>query len=115
MPQVKDKTSISVTELNELLGSAKAPVVVDVRSSREYKAGHIPGAIHLPFWTAPFQHEKIKAGHQATLVLTCAHGPRAKVAKFFLGRAGFRQVMYLDGHMVAWKGANLPLARPKTA
>lgn len=105
----KERTTISVAELNTFLQSGTAPLVVDVRSPFEYRAGHIPGAVNIPFWATPFRHAKITAGPTDPLVLTCAHGPRAKVAKFFLARAGFQRVMYLDGHMVAWKNAALPL------
>jgi rhodanese-related sulfurtransferase len=28
--------------------SGPAPVIIDVRDGEEYRAGHIPGAIHIP-------------------------------------------------------------------
>jgi len=105
----KRRTTISVTELHKSLQSGKAPFIIDVRSAFEYSAGHIPGAVNIPFWATPFRHSQIKAASTDPLVLTCAHGPRAKMAKFFLVRAGFQHVMCLDGHMMAWKNAALPL------
>lgn len=39
---------ISASELKRLLGSVQ---VIDVRTAREYRRGHIPGARHLPFYT----------------------------------------------------------------
>ena len=32
------------------IAAGTAPVIVDVRSAAEYDDGHVPGAIHLPFW-----------------------------------------------------------------
>ena len=32
------------------IDNGTAPVVVDVRSKKEFDEGHVPGAIHLPFW-----------------------------------------------------------------
>lgn len=103
------KSAISAAELNTSLQTGRAPCIIDVRSAREYKTGHIPGAVNIPFWATPFRHATINAALADPVVLTCAHGPRAKMAKFFLTRAGFQHVMYLDGHMVAWKKAALPL------
>src|SRR5262249_60488562 len=33
--------------------SGSAPVIVDVRTQREYDRGHVPGASHIPFYTPP--------------------------------------------------------------
>ena len=33
------------------IDAGTAPVIVDVRTRREYEAGHVPGAIHVPFYT----------------------------------------------------------------
>ena len=37
-------------ELLEQIKKGQAPTVVDVRSGGEYQAGHVPGAINIPFW-----------------------------------------------------------------
>lgn len=39
---------ITGDELDEALKDGAAPVIVDVRSEKEYRAGHLPGAIHIP-------------------------------------------------------------------
>jgi hydroxyacylglutathione hydrolase len=110
-----DGKTISPQELQKLFGSQAAPVVVDVRSGWEYKIGHIPGAVHLPFWSALFRHENIGASPQTPLVLTCAHGPRAMLARYLLSRVGFQNMRLLNGHMVAWKRSNMPLTKKHAA
>lgn len=40
----------------ELAGAIKGgtpPIIVDVRSGKEFQAGHLPGAIHLPLDELP--------------------------------------------------------------
>lgn len=100
---------MTAAELNELIQSGRAPVIVDVRSSREYKAGHVPGAIHLPFWLAFARADEIDAPKDAPLVVYCAHGPRAGIGKAALLLEGFTQVRYLQGHMTGWYRAGLPI------
>lgn len=96
----------------ELLAQIKQghpPLIVDVRSTYEYRYSHVPGAIHIPFWSA-FSTKKL-AGHKKnqTIVLYCEHGPRAVVAKFAFSLSGFQNISNLAGHMTAWKKAGLPV------
>ena len=48
-PQPSEAPSISAVELHDKRTSGKAPVVIDVRTPAEYAAGHVPGAINIPF------------------------------------------------------------------
>lgn len=99
---------------NELLAQIKQgnpPIIVDVRSTGEYQAGHVPGAIHIPFWTA-FTTDKMDGYNKADeVVMYCAHGPRAGIAKLAFYLAGFDKLSYLAGHMTGWYGANLPVEK----
>ena len=106
-----DRTHISATELEQLINQGTAPAIIDVRSSYEYRAGHIPGAIHIPFWSALFRVDEINAPKDKPVVVYCAHGPRAGLGKFALIRAGYTEVLYLDGHMTGWYKAGLPVEK----
>lgn len=100
-------------ELLKLIEKKQPPIIVDVRSGSEYKAGHVKGAIHLPFWTA-FTSDKMDGYEKnKTIVLYCQHGPRAGVAKLALALAGFKNINYLAGHMTAWQKARLPVELAK--
>jgi rhodanese-related sulfurtransferase len=102
-------THITATELNTLIKSGHSPLIVDVRSNREYRAGHVPGAIHLPFWLAYARADEIDAPKDELVIVYCAHGPRAGIGKAALVREGFTQVRYLQGHMKEWNKAGLPV------
>ena len=106
-----DRTHISATDLEQLIAQGTAPTIIDVRSSYEYRAGHIPGAIHIPFWSALFRVDEINAPKDEPIVVYCAHGPRAGLGKFALTRAGYTEVLYLDGHMSGWNKAGLPVEK----
>ncbi len=104
-----DKTHISRQQLLDAITTGHAPVIIDVRSQSEYDSGHVPGAIHVPFWRA-FSPEQLEpVGPEQVLVVYCAHGPRAGIAKFSLRLSGYDNILYLDGHMSAWQEAGLPL------
>jgi rhodanese-related sulfurtransferase len=80
-----------------------APVIVDVRTRREYEAGHVPGAIHVPFYTLLVRQDDVPGPRERPVVVYCEHGPRAGVARLALRMTGFTDVRYLDGHMAGWK------------
>src|SRR3972149_1610436 len=78
--------SISPQELQARIAKGDAPLVVDVRTPEEFRAGHIPGAINVP-------HDQV-AAHAAELsgergvALYCMKGPRARLRARAPGRAG---------------------------
>jgi rhodanese-related sulfurtransferase len=98
---------ITPSELLERIDRGQAPTVLDVRSSWEFKRGHVPGAIHMPFWTIGAHLGEISASPDDEIVVYCGHGPRAWRAGGVLGRHGFTRVTYLQGHMHAWRQAQL--------
>jgi rhodanese-related sulfurtransferase len=102
-------THISATDLEQRIKSGTAPVIIDVRSAYEYRKGHIPGAIHMPFWQSFFLANDLTAPGDRPVVVYCQHGPRAVIARFALRQAGHTDVRYLDGHMSGWEHAGLPL------
>lgn len=91
------------------LGSDEEPLLLDVRSEYEYRSGHIPGAIHFPFWKAPWNIARVQPLPGQDVVVYCEHGPRASMAGAVLKRAGVKRVLYLKGHMSAWRKASLPM------
>ncbi len=105
----EESDHMTPSELLERIDSGQPPVILDVRSGWEYEKGHVPGAIHLPFYSAYFRRGEIPAGHDEPLVVYCEHGPRAGVAAFALRQAGFKKVIYLQGHMSRWRKDGLPI------
>ncbi|MCF7970371.1 MAG: rhodanese-like domain-containing protein [Methylococcaceae bacterium] len=105
------ESHIQQTELLALLQADNTPAIIDVRSSMEYKAGHIPRAQHIPFWQSFTSDALDTYDKQNELILYCEHGPRAGIAKFAYFLAGFENIRYLEGHMTAWRSANLPMDR----
>lgn len=88
-------------ELEKLLGKKSQPLIVDVRTPLEFRAGHIPGARNIPFEKVWGKRQALKREGRA-LLLCCEHGPRAWLAGGLLKLAGLK-VDHLSGHMMKWK------------
>jgi glyoxylase-like metal-dependent hydrolase (beta-lactamase superfamily II)/rhodanese-related sulfurtransferase len=77
-------------ELLRQLGAGD--VVLDVRRTDEYDAGHLAGAVNLPLHELLFRMDEIPAGK---VWVHCASGYRSGVAASLLQRAG-RDVVHVD-------------------
>jgi rhodanese-related sulfurtransferase len=99
---------MTASNLLALISAGTAPAVLDVRSTAEFTRGHVPGALHIPFWKLLNRPTRIPIPLDEPLVVYCGHGPRAWIAGAALRRRGFRRVEYLEGHMSQWRRAGLP-------
>lgn len=103
--------TISATELSARRASGNAPAVIDVRSAEEYAAGHIPGALNIPFDQVAKRIAEVDAPHGVALY--CMVGPRARKGESALLRAGYTSVLHLEGGLAAWQAAGLPVESEK--
>jgi rhodanese-related sulfurtransferase len=102
---------VTAEDLLERIRTARAPVIVDVRSKDEFEAGHVPGALNIPFHAAGSRAGEIPAGRDDEVVVYCERGPRAWIAGAALKRRGFRRIAYLKKHMARWRALGLPQQR----
>jgi rhodanese-related sulfurtransferase len=100
---------MKASELAERITANRAPTVIDARSGMEFHHGHIPGAIHAPVLTILLKRARLPEDRKAELVITCEHGPRALMVKRLLAIYGYRNATLLEGHMLGWRRAGLPL------
>ena len=100
--------SISAADLLAQIEAGHPPVILDVRSRREFEKGHVPGARHMPFWAVSMRHGDIPGSRTDPIVIYCGHGPRAALAASLLRRAGFQRLEFLEGHMSGWISSQLP-------
>lgn len=101
--------SITPSEIQARRESGTAPVVIDVRTPEEYGAGHIPGAVNIPFDQVAERISEVETPHGVALY--CMVGPRARKGEAALLAAGHESVLHLEGGMAAWQAAGLPIVQ----
>lgn len=99
---------VSAADVKKSLGSADAPVLLDVREPNETNLGRIPGAIVIPRGT---MEGKIEAAvpRDADLVIYCGGGNRSAFAADTLQQMGYTRVASMAGGWGAWVGAGGPV------
>jgi len=103
--------TIAPEELRAQIDLGSAPVILDVRTAGEYEAGHVPGAVNVPFHRLLIAAPPGIDARDAPVVVYCGHGPRARIALGGLRRRGFTNVCLLDGHWAEWRRLEFPEAR----
>jgi hydroxyacylglutathione hydrolase len=100
-------SSYPVTDFAGLAAAWGGPgqVVLDVRRPDEWRAGHLAGAVHIPFWELEPRAGEVPAGE---VWVHCASGFRASIGASLLARAG-RQVVHVDDHWERAQEAGLPV------
>jgi hydroxyacylglutathione hydrolase len=100
-------SQMTVSELNARLTSGEVEVL-DVRRGPEWEAAHIENATWWPldnFKIAPPEMDR-----NASIAVHCKSGYRSMIACSLLQRAGFRNVVNVNGGFDAWQEAKLPTA-----
>jgi rhodanese-related sulfurtransferase len=102
---------VSRPDLQARIASGSLPPIVDVRSASEFAESHVPGAVHVSFYSLLFRLDELPEtrGEEQPLVVYCEHGPRAGLARAQLWLAGVDPVLFMEGHMTAWKEDGLPV------
>jgi rhodanese-related sulfurtransferase len=103
---VEELERITADELAQRLASPRPPVVLDVRTEREWTAGHIGGSVNLPL--ARLVQRVGELPVDSPLVSHCASGYRSAIAASVLLREGRDEVADLAGGMGAWTAMTRP-------
>jgi rhodanese-related sulfurtransferase len=74
--------------------------VLDVRTPEEYAAGHVPGAVNVPYDQVASRLAQIPKDKD--VVLYCKSGRRAGLAADVLAANGYTKLEHLQGDIQAW-------------
>lgn len=90
----------------------KPAVIIDVRTPQEFAAGHIDGAVNIPFDRIGQGIQSIKGlKKDSTILVYCRSGRRSGIAKTTLEQRGFKQI--LDGGGMESLAHNLKVCTTK--
>nr|WP_155440012.1 rhodanese-like domain-containing protein [Pseudoduganella ginsengisoli] len=100
----------SPQEVTLLINRTKA-AIVDIRDAAAYANGHLPEAKHIPAGELANRTGELDKFKNRTIVVVCQQGARAFGAAKTLEKAGYENVVVLEGGQAAWETAGLPLAK----
>src|SRR5918999_3172922 len=112
--QIKSQIDeVDPSEVRPHLGNGL--VLVDVRESTEWDAGHIPGAKHVPRGYLESRIDGVVPDRSQHVVLYCASGQRsALAAKTLKDLLGYENVESMTGGITLWKDRGYEVEVPKS-
>ena len=72
-------------------------LIVDVRTSNEFNAGHIPNAINFDWYDDEFLTNMKQLNQKNEIYLYCQTDSRSNEAAIFLSKNGFKKVINITG------------------
>jgi rhodanese-related sulfurtransferase len=99
---------LSVTEFSAKVAEAGV-ITLDVRTPGEFAEGYIEGARLIDFQSDTFENEIAALDKNATYAVYCRSGNRSGQAVKVMHDAGFHNVYNLNGGVIDWANAGLPL------
>jgi rhodanese-related sulfurtransferase len=101
-------TDLSVSEFSSKVTEA-AVITLDVRTPGEFSEGHIEGAQLIDFQSGNFENEIASLDKAKTYAVYCRSGNRSGQAVKVMSDAGFSNLYNLNGGVIDWANAGLPL------
>jgi len=88
-------------QTDELRDGASGVYLVDVRTPREWQAGHVPGAVNIPVGEIPARVGELPEGRR--IATMCEGGYRSSLAASLLAHEGVGDVVDVAGGMTAYR------------
>ena len=103
---------LTVKELKkELDQTDQTLILLDVRTIEEFNSGRIKNSINIPHDLLLSDISLISDYKNEKVVVYCRSGKRAKIVLDRLSDEGFSTLIDIDGDMLAWNSANLPIEK----
>jgi rhodanese-related sulfurtransferase len=112
-PAAEKKAAVKRVDAEEFdkLRADKKNVILDVRTEKEFKAGHIPGATNIDLNSPDFDEKVAKLDKNKTYLVHCAGGVRSARACKKLEGVGFKELYDLAPGFKGWEKAGKPVEK----
>lgn len=100
----------SILEATQMINRNKT-TILDVRTPEQFAAGHLRDAKNIPLSDLGSRIGELDKQKTKAVVVVCQQGTRADKAVKLLQKAGFDDVVSLDGGLTAWTAAGLPTVK----
>jgi rhodanese-related sulfurtransferase len=100
--------NLNVSEFSQKITEPDV-IILDVRTPEEFVSGHIEGALNIDFNSGNFANEITRLNPSENYAIYCRSGSRSGQAASIMHKAGFHDVSNLNGGVIDWTNAGLPL------
>lgn len=106
------RPAVSPAAVGEISEQSKPPLLLDVRTPKEFAEGHLPGAVNIPLDQLASRLSEIDRDHW--VLVYCKSGARATKAERILVDEDI-EVRQIAGSWLRWQAEQRPVVVPDTA
>lgn len=105
-----DAGTLQKVDVNQAAAlQVRGALLLDVREIEEHVQEHAPGSTLIPLGQLQQRLHEIDVYRHRPVVVICRSGNRSAQALKLLERAGFSAAVNVEGGMIDWKKAGLPV------
>ena len=93
----ENSIDISLNDLEKIQRINPKCILLDVRSTQEYKEGHLNNAINIPLYSLKEKNELSFIEKNSLIIVYCQSGTRSKRAIKILNKKGYNNLYNLKG------------------
>ena len=93
--------NITAEEAKKIMDTQEGYIILDVREQEEYDAGHIPGAILIPYTQIEEKAKGMLPDKGQLILVYCRSGRRSKIAAEALVELGYTNIKEFGG-IIEW-------------
>lgn len=97
------EVKITVAQAKEIIAKNKELLILDARTQEEYDAGHIEGAILIPYNKIAMNLDQLDGFEDKPILVYCRTGSRSAVAVDTLIENGFNKIYHMNKGFSRWK------------
>jgi thioredoxin 1 len=95
-------TKLNAPEFSEKIKTLQNAPLIDVRTSDEFKNGHLPNAVNIDWYNNDFVNKLAELDKNAPVLIYCHSGARSSSAAAKMIKDGFTEIYELRGGISEW-------------
>ena len=109
-PYIRKGAKITNSQATKIINKGKT-AIIDIRDQKQYQAGHILNAVHVPLASLQERIQKLEKFKGQPIIIVDESGKESDKAASILKKEGFSQINILKGGMTGWVGEGLPVTK----
>ncbi|MGH2721873.1 MAG: ThiF family adenylyltransferase, partial [Actinomycetota bacterium] len=105
--------ALEPAEVNEIVATGEPVTLLDVRENDEWRAGHLPDAVHLSRSWFELQVDEKLPDKDAPIIVYCAGGNRSALTAVDLEELGYSNVRHMNRGFSGWREEGFRVVVPK--
>lgn len=104
-------SELSFFEFDTSLKSDSNYIIVDVRTPKEYRNGHMKNAVNVSYFGTVFTDSIKKLDRSKTIYMYCQTQHRSPLASKKMKKLGFKKIVDLKGGFTKWENNQMPIEK----